>query len=94
MPLFIYAQQLKILTNRTGSCANRVISILQFRIRSIVRAKTKVEFDADKRTNRAEMRAELPNTAQCWTGMCSFVKNVMNEVPMENWSCLFEQIDV
>ena len=64
-------------TNETYSCTNRVISIFQFCIRPVVRANTKVKFDADKRTNRVEMRAYLPNTAEHWTlkrfGICVVV---------------------
>ena len=31
-----------------------------------------------KRIYRAnDIRAKLPDTARCWTGMCYFVKNVM-----------------
>lgn len=35
-------------------------------------------FGTGKRIYRAnDIRAKLPNTARCWTGMCYFVKNVM-----------------
>ena len=35
-------------------------------------------FGTGKRIYRANnIRAKLPDTARCWTGMCYFVKNVM-----------------
>jgi hypothetical protein len=35
-------------------------------------------FDTGKRVYRANnIGAKLPETAECWTGMCYFVKNVM-----------------
>ena len=35
-------------------------------------------FGTGKRIYRAnDIRAKLPDTARCWTGMCYFVKNVM-----------------
>ena len=35
-------------------------------------------FGTGKRIYRAnDIRAKLPDTARCWTGMCYFVKNMM-----------------
>ena len=35
-------------------------------------------FGTGKRIYRANnIRAKIPDTARCWTGMCYFVKNVM-----------------
>ena len=35
-------------------------------------------FGTGKRIYRAnDIRAKIPETARCWTGMCYFVKNVM-----------------
>ena len=34
-------------------------------------------FGTGKRVYRAnDIRAKLPDTSECWTGMCYFVKNV------------------
>ena len=42
------------------------------------RDEIEYSFCTGKRIYRAnDIRAKLPNTAQCWTGMCYFVKNVM-----------------
>ena len=43
-------------------------------------ARNEIEcsFGTGKRIYRAnDIRAKLPDTARCWTGMCYFVKNVM-----------------
>jgi IS5 family transposase len=50
-------------------------------------------FGTGKRIYRADnIRAKLPNTAECWTGMCYFVKNVMKFL-RELCLCLFEKFD-
>ena len=42
------------------------------------RNEVECSFGTGKRIYRANnIRAKLPNTADCWTGMCYFVKNVM-----------------
>ena len=42
------------------------------------RNKIECSFGTGKRIYRANnIRAKLPDTARCWTGMCYFVKNVM-----------------
>ena len=42
------------------------------------RNEIECSFGLGKRTYRAnDIRAKLPETARCWTGMCYFVKNVM-----------------
>ena len=42
------------------------------------RNEVECSFDTSKRVYRANnIRAKLPKTAECWTGMCYFVKNVM-----------------
>lgn len=42
------------------------------------RNEIECSFGTGKRIYRANnIRAKLPNTARCWTGMCYFVKNVM-----------------
>ncbi len=42
------------------------------------RNEVECSFGTDKRIYRADnIQAKLPNTAECWTGMCYFVKNVM-----------------
>ena len=42
------------------------------------RNEVEYSFDTGKRIHRANnIRAKLPKTAECWTGMCYFVKNVM-----------------
>lgn len=42
------------------------------------RNEAECSFGTGKRIYRADnIRAKLPNTAECWTGMCYFVKNVM-----------------
>ena len=42
------------------------------------RNEIEATFGTGKRIYRANnIRAKLPNTARCWTGMCYFVKNVM-----------------
>ena len=42
------------------------------------RNKIECSFGTGKRIYRAnDIRAKLPDTARCWTGMCYFVKNVM-----------------
>lgn len=42
------------------------------------RNEIECSFGTGKRIYRAnDIRAKLPNTARCWTGMCYFVKNVM-----------------
>ncbi len=42
------------------------------------RNEVECSFGTGKRVYRANnIRAKLPDTARCWTGMCYFVKNVM-----------------
>ena len=42
------------------------------------RNEIECSFGTGKRIYRADnIRAKLPDTARCWTGMCFFVKNVM-----------------
>ena len=42
------------------------------------RNEIECSFGTGKRIYRANnIRAKLPGTARCWTGMCYFVKNVM-----------------
>ena len=42
------------------------------------RNEIECSFGTGKRVYRAnDIRAKLPDTARCWTGMCYFVKNVM-----------------
>ena len=42
------------------------------------RNEVECSFDTGKRVYRANnIRAKLPKTAECWTGMCYFAKNVM-----------------
>ena len=42
------------------------------------RKEIEYSFGTGKRTYRAnDIRAKLPDTSRCWTGMCHFVKNVM-----------------
>ena len=42
------------------------------------RNEVECSFGTGKRVYRANnIRAKLPETARCWTGMCYFVKNVM-----------------
>jgi len=42
------------------------------------RNEIECSFGTAKRIYRADnIRAKLPETARCWTGMCYFVKNVM-----------------
>ena len=42
------------------------------------RNEIECSFGTGKRIYRANnIRAELPDTARCWTGMCYFVKNMM-----------------
>ena len=42
------------------------------------RNEIECSFGTGKRIYRAnDIRAKLPDTARCWTGMCYFVKNVM-----------------
>lgn len=52
----------------------------QAKIAKAVGERNEIEaiFGTGKRTYRANnIRAKLPETANCWTGMCYFVKNVM-----------------
>ena len=42
------------------------------------RNEIECSFGTGKRVYRAnDIRAKLPDTGECWTGMCYFVKNVM-----------------
>ncbi|MCB6902397.1 hypothetical protein LK429_11640 [Hoylesella buccalis] len=42
------------------------------------RNEVECSFGTGKRVYQANnIRAKLPETAECWTGMCYFVKNVM-----------------
>ena len=42
------------------------------------RNEIECSFGTGKRVYRADnIRAKLPDTAECWTGMCYFAKNVM-----------------
>lgn len=59
------------------------------------RNEVECSFGTDKRVYRANnIRAKLPDTARCWTGMCYFVKNVMKflrelcHVLKQIWLCL------
>ena len=57
------------------------------------RNEVECSFGTGKRIYRADnIRAKLPNTAECWTGMCYFVKNVMKFL-RELCLRLFENID-
>lgn len=63
------------------------------RIGISLRNEAEAQFGPGKRVYRANnIRAKLPNTAQCWTAMCYFVKNLakfMKElclVLMERWA--------
>ena len=57
------------------------------------RNEVECSFGTGKRIYRADnIRAKLPNTAECWTGMCYFVKNVMKFL-RELCLCLFEKFD-
>lgn len=65
------------------------------RIGVSLRNEAEAQFGTAKRVYRANnIRAKLPDTAQCWTGMCYFVKNLakfMGElclVLIEIWSFL------
>lgn len=50
-------------------------------------------FGTGKRIYRADnIRAKLPNTAECWTGMCYFIKNMMKFL-RELCLCLLEKFD-
>ena len=45
------------------------------------RNEIECSFGTGKRVYRANnIRAKLPDTADCWTGMCYFVKNAMNSL--------------
>ena len=45
---------------------------------AVKRNEIECSFGTGKRIYRAnDIRAKLPDTARCWTGMCYFVKNVM-----------------
>jgi IS5 family transposase len=56
------------------------------------RNEVECSFGTGKRIYRADnIRAKLPETARCWTGMCYFVKNVMKFL-RELCPCLFEKI--
>ena len=51
------------------------------------RNEIECSFGTGKRIYRAnDIRAKLPDTARCWTGMCYFVKN-RDEVPQGTLSC-------
>jgi len=53
---------------------------MKLRMAKAVGERNEIEcsFGIGKRIYRAnDIRAKLPNTARCWTGMCYFVKNVM-----------------
>lgn len=61
------------------------------------RNEVECSFGTGKRIYRANnIRAKLPNTAECWTGMCYFVKNVMKFLRelclalFENWLNFWE----
>lgn len=65
------------------------------RIGTSLRNQAEAQFGTAKRVYRANnIRAKLPDTAQCWTAMCYFVKNLtkfMGElcrVLIEIWSLL------
>jgi hypothetical protein len=65
------------------------------RIGVALRNEAEAQFGTGKRVYRANnIRARLPETAQCWTAMCYFVKNLakfMRElclVIIEIWSCI------
>ena len=47
------------------------------RIGNSLRNEVEATFGTSKRVYRADnIRAKLPGTAECWTGMCYFVKNL------------------
>ena len=47
------------------------------RIGNSLRNEVEATFGTSKRVYRANnIRAKLPGTAECWTGMCYFVKNL------------------
>ena len=47
------------------------------RIGNSLRNEVEAAFGTSKRVYRADnIRAKLPGTAECWTGMCYFVKNL------------------
>ena len=53
---------------------------MKSRVAKAIGERNEIEcsFGTGKRIYRAnDIRAKLPNTARCWTGMCYFVKNVM-----------------
>ena len=53
---------------------------MKFRMAKAIGERNEIEcsFGTGKRIYRAnDIRAKLPDTARCWTGMCYFVKNVM-----------------
>ena len=55
-----------------------------------IRDRNEVEcsFGTGKRIYRADnIRAKLPNTAECWTEMCYFAENVMKF--LRNFVCVF-----
>lgn len=57
------------------------------------RNEVECSFGTGKRIYRVDnIRAKLPNTAECWTGMCYFVKNVMKFL-REFCLRLFKKID-
>jgi IS5 family transposase len=56
------------------------------------RNEVECSFGTGKRVYRADnIRAKLPDTADCWTGMCYFVKNVMKFL-RELCLCLVENV--
>lgn len=58
------------------------------------RNEVECSFGTGKRIYRADnIRAKLPDTAKCWTGMCYFVKNVMKFL-RELCLRLFAKIDI
>ena len=70
---------------------------VRIRMAKAVGERNEVEcsFGTGKRVYRANnIRAKLPDTARCWTGMCYFVKNVMKflrelcHVLIEIWHCV------
>lgn len=64
----------------------------QIKMAKSVSQRNEIEatFGTGKRVYRANnIRAKLPNTANCWTGMCYFVKNVMKFLKELLWLLTF-----
>ena len=75
---------------------------LKSRMAKAIGERNEIEcsFGTGKRIYRAnDIRAKLPDTARCWTGMCYFVKNVMKflrelcHALIEIWHMLLVQVN-